>query len=215
MRLRLKDENGNILMRNFVTFDVKNETEKEIALSEAKLEGKGGLRQNGRKLNVLAGGKATFTLDTKDLPKDAELVFEASARETFSRDLAEKERDLSSEGSYMLGYKVDRGANENCFFMTTRGKEEESTLTLYANGEKIGEFLLPDDPADSRGALSWHYQENPRKLDEAGTYGWLCRAKLPEKYLKGEKIELTFASNNGFSLFGRESGRYPTGLRIE
>ena len=76
---------------------------------------------------------------------------------------------------------------------------------------------MPDDPADSRGCLSWLYQKTDDLLDEAGSYGYLVRTainrdildKLPEVF--GIKIKV---NDGGISLYDSKSGRYPIGMRI-
>ncbi len=214
-RLYLKDENDATVMRNFVCFDVNaNRNSFVLPLESAVLNGEGGLCQEGEKLNALSGSSVTFTLDPRSVPEDARtLRFEASARETFTRDRA-VENNSARDLSYMLGYRVDRGANPNCFFQTTRGSEYRSTLRVLVNGRECLRTELPDDPADSRGCLSWHYQKQDNKLDEAGTYGYLFTAELPADLGERETLTITFVSDKGFSLFGRKSGRYPTAVEI-
>lgn len=224
-RLYLKDENDATVMRNFVCFDVAarkleesstNADKKQLVLplSSALIQGDGGLCQEGEKLNSLSGGSVTFTIDPKTLPENASVLrFEASARETFSRDQNVENHD-AKDLSYMLGYRVDRGANPNCFFQTTKGSEYRSTLRVLVNGREFFSTELPDDPADSRGCLSWHYQKVDNLLDEAGTYGYLYEMPLPKDLMERETLTITFTSDKGFSLFGRKSGRYPTAVEI-
>ena len=54
-----------------------------------------------------------------------------------------------------------------------------SEMRVRANGIAAGTFYLPNDPADHRGALSWHAQPHDKKLSEAGSYGYLTQATIP------------------------------------
>ena len=47
-----------------------------------------------------------------------------------------------------------------------------SQVRVRLNGVAAGTYLLPDDPADHRGILSWHSQPHDKKLREAGSYGY-------------------------------------------
>ena len=79
---------------------------------------------------------------------------------------------------------------------------------------------LDDDPADSRGILSWHAQPHDRRLYEAGSYGQLLRVPLTAEAIAeaartGEvivRLEVDEALPGG--LWDPESGRkraYPWG----
>ena len=126
------------------------------------------------------------------------------------------EPEVKGDANYMLGYKVDRGANPNSFFMTD-GMTDESAISVYAEQTRLADIRLPDCPADCRGRLSWHYQAADDLLDEAGSYGYLCHVTIPNKVLRQlpESFMLTIRSKQGFSLFGRKSGRYPTALDLQ
>ena len=56
-----------------------------------------------------------------------------------------------------------------------------SHIVVSIDGEQVGTFTLPDNPSDSRGVLSYQYQEIYNKLDEAGSYGYLCRITVPSR----------------------------------
>ena len=93
-----------------------------------------------------------------------------------------------------------------------------STLTVRAMGMQVAQCVLEDDPADSRGVLSWHYQARERYLDEAGSYGYFIRCDLPEEVLalareKGA-LEIELSADNGLALYGRNAGRYAMDLEI-
>ncbi|MBR4887845.1 MAG: hypothetical protein IKU17_01740, partial [Clostridia bacterium] len=62
----------------------------------------------------------------------------------------------------------------------------------------------------------WHYQAVDNLLDEAGSYGWYCSATLEGAAadLLPETFTLKLESREGFSLFGRKSGRWPLAFEI-
>jgi predicted transcriptional regulator len=90
--------------------------------------------------------------------------------------------------------------------------------------------VLPDDPSDHRGIISWVNQEpgwawgsSDRTkrwlLDEAGSYGYLVKAQLHKsdirKALETGKVVIRLQvdesgpTKGGLSVYGKESGRYP------
>jgi hypothetical protein len=117
----------------------------------------------------------------------------------------------------MLGYRCDPGANPNSFVQTDE-VPYPGNVELCIDGEAFANIILPDCPADSRGALSHHYQIVDDLLDEAGSYGTLCDVKIPSRLLlklrERDSFTLTFRtdSEHGLSLFGRKSGRYGIGI---
>ena len=115
----------------------------------------------------------------------------------------------------MLGYRLDRFANPNSFYQTD-ATQYPARLKLSFGEEGTAVFGLPDDPADSRGCLSWHYQAADNHLDEAGSYGWYCSATLDGRAADQlpETFTLRLESQEGFSLFGRKSGRWPLAFEI-
>jgi hypothetical protein len=88
-------------------------------------------------------------------------------------------------------------------------------MRVSANGVLTLETVLADDPADHQGVLSWHYQARNKKLDEAGTYGYLVQGVIPpaawQAALKTGKLVLRFESTRGgLALYGDQSGRFVT-----
>ena len=75
----------------------------------------------------------------------------------------------------------------------------------------------PDDPADSRGILSWHAQPHDGRLYEAGSYGQLLRVPLPDGALAAAeragavivRLEVDEALPGGLAIYGARFGRYP------
>ena len=223
LRLYLVDEAENIVMRNFLVYDVT--AEKAVlspAMADFNCDGfkRAWVLQQGNKLNCVGEGTATLTVKKSDIPgyaedKDIAVSFEAASKLELTKDKIGEAREISDvEHAFMLGYKVDRGQNSNSFFQT----DEDffpTDITLSVNGTKLADFHLEDSPSDSRGCLSWHYQPDPKKNDESGSYGYVCTAVIPacDVAKLGEEFELTLTGSN-FSVFGRNSGRYPIGFEI-
>ena len=94
-------------------------------------------------------------------------------------------------------------------------------LEVSIDGTVIDNIYLSDDPADSRGALSHHYQIVDDLLEEAGTYGTLCDVQIPSAILpklknkESFKLTLTMNDDKGLSLFSRTSGRYGLGIVVK
>jgi hypothetical protein len=121
------------------------------------------------------------------------------------------------EGDFMLGGGTqDPGLNPNAYPMTDT-HTHPSAVRVRVNGAAIGTFDLPDDPADHRGLLSWHAQRRDGRLREAGSYGYLVSATVPEAALRaasasGEivlRLEVDDALPGGLAVYGEGSGRYP------
>jgi predicted transcriptional regulator len=110
----------------------------------------------------------------------------------------------------------DRSANKNSYPMTSAYKFP-SAVTIRVNGEIAAQRELADDPADSRGILSWHAQPYDRTLHEAGSYGELLRVPLSAAMVAasertGEiviRLEVSDALPGGLAIYGSRFGRYP------
>jgi predicted transcriptional regulator len=83
-------------------------------------------------------------------------------------------------------------------------------------GVSLGQFDLPNDPADHRGILSWHAQKRDRRLCEAGSYGYLINAAVPAESLRAAaakafliRLEVDPSLPGGLALYGERFGRYP------
>ena len=215
-------DGDEIIMTNAVMFDVQTSREGVLTIAPASLTGEGFARaftaQEGNKLNGLGSGTFSVKVKTADIPDfadadDLRIFFEASTRAPMTHDFPKEEANVKVDISYMLGYRCDPGENRNSFPQTDE-VPNPGDVTVAVDGVPCAKVLLPDCPADSRGALSHHYQIVDDLLDEAGTYGYLCDVRVPSAVLLGMKykdeITLTFStdSGNGLSLFGRKSGRY-------
>ncbi len=173
----------------------------------------------GKKVN--GSGHGFFEYDVK-IPDDLanKKITEASFRiELSSKQLYGKDRSESEKmaGDYMRGRGThDPSLNPNAYPMTDDEKWT-SYVRILVNEVVIGEFFLPDDPADHRGILSWHAQPKDGKLREAGSFGYLVHAALPtdlvHKILADKKcnvrIEVPDILPGGVAIYGKDFGRYP------
>jgi hypothetical protein len=146
-----------------------------------------------------------------------EIMFEASAKRLLTRNMEDGEY-RHPDLSFMHGAKADTERNPNTYYMTD-AERYESRVNILIEGEPIEALVLPDDPADSRGVLSWHYQLETRKLNEAGSYGYLCKVAVPSSVAaklnrsRSFKLQLE-AQDGGLALYGRNAGRYPIDLIV-
>jgi hypothetical protein len=240
LAMTLRDRQGNAVTRNFITFDVRS----GVANGLYDLEGtwlsvpvNQYARQewpyawhalNHHKVN---GGSTGFVeFDVKLSPEalasaigHMELVFEAGAKIVLRKD-KETSEAKAVDLDFMSGVTPDPDLNPSTYYMTDERKHP-SLVKVSIDGELVESLNLPDDPADSRGVLSWHYQPKDTKLEEAGSYGYLHRVTVPSRLIKpivraggftlrldvgGELPELA----GGLALYGRNAGRYPIDLLV-
>ncbi|MFN8257173.1 MAG: glycoside hydrolase family 2 TIM barrel-domain containing protein [Bacteroidales bacterium] len=232
LRLVLSDVSGNALHHNFVCFRVQvnakqvngnNQKSTSISFTPKSYTssnwslGKSEVL-NGLKVNGFGSGYFEYQVEipsklNTDKVKEINLRLEASARQLFGRDKSEKDK---IEGDYMRGKGTfDNSANPNSYPMTDETKNP-SRLKIIVNGETIGVFDLEDNPADSRGILSWASQIKNGKLVEAGSYGYLINARIPVELLaknKDKKMTIRFEVDQslpgGLAIYGKDFGRYP------
>ncbi|MGH7967103.1 MAG: glycoside hydrolase family 2 protein, partial [Limisphaerales bacterium] len=237
LTLLLEDETGSVLQRNFTTFLVADglpardervqaetatvrvirfapDTFKSAHWSSKQWNVMGGLKVDG-------AGSGYFEyrlpwpegLNAGDI-SGASLVFEASAKQLFGKD---KEGATKEEGDFMLGKGThDPSLNPNSYPMTDTLKFP-SAVRVRVSGDSIGQFELPDVPADHRGILSWHAQKHDRRLHEAGSYGYLLHASVPSSTLQkcsdSKEIVVRFEVDpslpGGLAIYGARFGRYP------
>jgi predicted transcriptional regulator len=129
-----------------------------------------------------------------------------------------KDRDTTrAEGDYMRGGGFhDPSRNPNSYPMTGTSPFP-SAVTVRVNGHLAGRWELADDPADSRGILSWNAQPHDRHLYEAGSYGQLLRIPVPTQALVDAarggalvvRLSVDDASPGGLAIYGAGFGRYP------
>ncbi|MEL6193809.1 MAG: sugar-binding domain-containing protein, partial [Bacteroidota bacterium] len=215
-------ESGDTLHRNFYFMEVQAETENRkgtlISLKADQLSGSEWSKKEwkvreGRKLN--GSGKGFFeyefplTGETVRTKKGAYVILEAGAKELFVKDQEDYEGV-----DFMLGGRVAASSNPNSYPMTDE-TYFSSEIQVRINGQKVKEVVLPDDPADHRGLLSWHHQLRDRKLREAGSYGYLLKIPVSKSQLsaslkKGSlTLRLETKDDGGMAIYGKEFGRYP------
>lgn len=221
--LLLKDKSGQIVHRNFVHVITENGIDvqkmKSIAVlpdsySEAKWSKKVWSVMDGKKVNGAGNGYFEYSIpiDPRDIKDFDEIYFliELSAKELFVKDMTE----YDSNQDFMRGSKVAPSSNPNSYPMTDDTKFQ-SNIRVTANGEVVTHAILPDDPADHRGVLSWHSQKEDRTLHEAGSYGYYIKTafneKVVEKIRRDGSLIIRFESINegGIAIYGKDFGRYP------
>ena len=234
LALILKDGAGTVLHRNFNTFIVSSgpaRSEETRVVNQRKLKllrfaphsfssAEWSQKQwdvfDGLKVNGAGSGFFEYRLKwpsdlTHNQVSHANLRFEASAKQLFGKD-----RGAELGGDYMRGKGTfDNSANPNAYPMTDE-YVHPSAVRVRINDKSVGVFDLPDDPADSRGILSWHSQQQDGKLHEAGSYGYLVNAMIPLDVLEsagntGEiviRLEVDAALPGGLALYGERFGRY-------
>ncbi|MDF2924019.1 MAG: glycoside hydrolase [Paenibacillaceae bacterium] len=234
LALCLLNPAGEVITRNFATFDVRSGKEHGMyqggaehisvpvtGFKEATFPYKWTAVQDNK---VNGGGAGHFAYDIR-LPGGSEvqgiaaveIFFEASAKRVLGRNI-EGARERKPGINLMHGGSADVDYNPNTYYMTD-DERHASRISVLVDGEQIDAIVVQDDPADSRGVLSWHYQPVANKLDEAGSYGYLCRVKLPGRLAarvnrnRSFRLELA-ADEGGLALYGRNAGRYPIGLLV-
>ncbi len=236
----LRNAQGEAVTRNFITFDVRSDDSNGVYDLEGKwlsVPVNRYTRQewpyawhalNNHKIN---GGSEGFVEFEIKLPAEAraysvgnlEIVFEAGAKVVLRKD-KETSEAKAIDLDFMSGVTPDPDLNTSTYYMTDDCRHS-SLVHISINGERIDSLPLRDDPADSRGVLSWHYQQNDRRLEEAGSYGYLQRVTVPSRLIKpivragGFTLRLEVGSGipeltGGLALYGRNAGRYPIELLV-
>jgi hypothetical protein len=239
LAVRLEDAAGTVLHRNFTTFVVGGAAPAEVALADGRRarvatvpasafrDARWSLKQwqvlGGRKVNGAGSGHVEYRVPWPAGLRPGDVAGATFLVEASAKRLLGKDRDTTAGpgGDYMRGGGLqDPGKNPNAYPMTGTTKYP-SAVTVRANGELAARVELADDPADSRGILSWHAQPKgdpkQRRLAEAGSYGELVRVALPPAALAkaaaaGEvvvRLEVDSALPGGLAVYGREFGRYP------
>jgi hypothetical protein len=233
--VRLEDAAGVVLQRNFTTFIVEGDVPAQATLADGRRvrvarvpaavvrDARWTLKQwtvlGDRKLNGAGRGFFEYRipwpegLDARDVA-EASFLVEASAKRLNGKD---RDTTTTQEGDYMRGGGFhDRSRNPNSYPMTSASKFP-SAVTVRVNGHVAGRWPLADDPADSRGVLSWHAQPHDGRLYEAGSYGQLLRVPLPADAIAqaakaGEvivRLEVDDTLPGGLAIYGSRFGRYP------
>ncbi len=235
VKIILKDGDGTVLHHNFMNFVVKKNLvgfKNLRGLFEVKPKDFVKSNWSQKQWNVMDGlkvngaGKGFFEFQIpiteqnlvgfKNLRgltafKEAYVIFEASAKQLFDKD---KELAFNRNADYMLGAKESPHKNPNAYPMTDE-KLFPSVIDVYINGQKAKTETLPDDPADSRGVLSWNSQLKDKKLREAGSYGYLVKVPISKNDLKKSlaqgylDLKIQTQGEGGLAIYGEDFGRYP------
>lgn len=237
LRIQLKDAAGTVLHRNFTTFYIRSGdapavekrtySQHELRILRVKpnqfADAKWSLKQwnvlDGLKANGAGHGFFEYRVPwPSDLQADeiGQAVFraEVSAKQLFGKD---REGSVKQEGDFMLGKGThDPSLNPNSYPMTDE-TTYPSAVRVSVNGNYVGIFELPDDPADHRGILSWHSQLRDKRLREAGSYGYSISAPIPHEILKQAaksgslvlRLEVDSGIAGGLAIYGEKFGRYP------
>lgn len=224
--LMLKTPTGEVLHRNFVHIlieDGKEETKTKVLTVDANEYTGSSWSQHswevleGKKVNGTGKGYFEYTIDIMDgndlsNAREAYFLIEASAKELFVKD----QQQYNPHQDFMKGSKVAPSSNPNSYPMTDE-TTFPSSVKVYINDLLSHQQVLPDDPADHRGVLSWFAQPQDGKLREAGSYGYMIKVPFNRKMrrdiaAKGTlKVRLEAESEGGLAIYGKDFGRYPFG----
>ncbi len=220
LSLYLTDGSGATVHRNFTVFDVRAETPSncvDIQPSDANISGFAPVwrAMGGEKLCLGGAGEVEYFIPVMLNPAEIDIFIEAGAKRVLSKDLGILKAEANADDA-RRGYRTDRGGYESSYIMT----DEDvfvSHLTALIDGETVMKRELRGDRADSRGALSWHAQSNPNKLDEAGSYGEEIKINVPSRMLseifENGGFTLTLRTDSGgLALYGRNCGSRPHGI---
>lgn len=218
---------GEILSRNFTCFDVRG-PQPGIQIRPAQHSGQDWqLHWQALDQHKICGageGSYRYRVDLSPLlsegtPEKLTLCLEAGAKRVLKKDAQQQQNYQTPANMFTSGaFALDPGENPNSYFMSDDSRFT-SQLRIVVNGQAIHSQLLPNDPADSRGILSWHYQQRDRQLDEAGSYGYLVRAPLPESLMAQirtglRQLDIELHADNGLAIYGRNAGRYAIDIVI-
>ena len=235
LAVRLEDASGTVLQRNFTTFVVEGPVPESATLADGKRvrvatvpagkpsDAHWSVKQwsvlDGLKMDGAGSGYFEYRIPWPNGLDPASVSAATFLVEASSKRLNGKDRDstMKQSGDYMRGGGFhDPSANPNSYPMTGT-TPYPSAVTVRVNGALAGRWELHDDPADSRGILSWHSQLRDRKLREAGSYGQLLHVPLPPAALASAaksgavvvRLEVSDALPNGLAIYGSKFGRYP------
>ncbi|MDY5955224.1 MAG: glycoside hydrolase family 2 [Kiritimatiellia bacterium] len=210
--------------RNFTCFHVPGGTD------SGRLAGKfSGARFSVKEWKVLEGlkwcgageGEFRFSFDIGALPASGKVRFQAevSTRPLLRKD-AEGANISAADLVYMVGGGTKAGDRNANAYPQTDDVRHPGAVEVVVGGQVVAKVALPDDPADHRGILSWGYQKRDRRLQDAGTYGYLVEAEIPRDLMRraanGKRLEVILRSVGkcGLAVYGERFGRYPFGPQL-
>ncbi|HEV8382694.1 MAG TPA: glycoside hydrolase family 2 TIM barrel-domain containing protein [Gemmatimonadales bacterium] len=235
LSVSLEDATGAVLQRNFTTFVVAGSPSDTVRLADGRRarvvrvpatqvhDAHWSFKQwtvlGDHKLNGAGSGYFEYRmpwpagLELRTV-ESATFLVEASAKRLNGKD---RDSTVADNGDYMRGGGFhDPSRNPNSYPMTGE-TPFPSAVAVRVNGYFAGRRRLSDDPADSRGILSWQAQPHDGHLYEAGSYGELVRVPLPPEALaeaarSGEiivRLEVDPTLPGGLAIYGAQFGRYP------
>ncbi len=221
VQLTVKNQEGEILHRNFVAIEIAGAENENILtipasdITSSQWSNKEWKVLDGLKINGAGQGYFEYNFSIPDHVnwKDVKAPYflvEMSAKELFVKDRETFDKDQN----YMKGSRVAPSSNPNSYPMTDETLFP-STVSIFVEGKKVHQTVLPDDPADHRGILSWHHQLQDRKLREAGSYGYLIKVPLSKSMLRSAQrrgalsVRLQADGQGGLAVYGSKFGRYP------
>ncbi|MBO4709948.1 MAG: glycoside hydrolase family 2 [Kiritimatiellae bacterium] len=197
---------GNTIAKNFWSFGVTNAAPSAIAVAKSDWSLGETNVLDGLKINGFGKGFFEFQLDAS--AEGGVFRAEVSAKRMNGKDMP-KGTARKPGVDYMLGGGThDRSRNPNSYPQTSDEKFV-SSLRVFAGGMLLKTVTLQDDPADSRGILSWLSQPHDGRLREAGSYGYLVEADVPAAAVKDGKVDIRLEADNGLAVYGPAFGRYP------
>ena len=235
LAVRLVDDAGTVLHRNFATYIVSGPAPERgtradgrrvvaarvgaTAVRDARWSQKLWTIFGDAKMNGAGSGYMEYRIPWPAGVQPGDVASATFLVEASAKRLNGKDRDTTAkgDGDYMRGGGLqDRSLNSNSYPMTSAVKFP-SAVSVLVNGALAGRYELGDDPADSRGILSWNAQPFDRTLREAGSYGELLRVPLSAESLataaaRGEiviRMEVSDALPGGLAIYGARFGRYP------
>ena len=168
---------------------------------------------DGRKACGAGVGAFEYAFDLSKRPKGAKAVFlaEVSTKRLYAKDSDAKDKGVVDLDCMLGGGFADRAKNPNAYPMSGVDKWWGS-VKVSANGRLLRTLSLPDDPADSSGILSWAAQRRDKRLQDAGSYGYLVKVEIPEAVIVASDGKVTVrleSAGRGLAVYGCEVGRYP------
>jgi hypothetical protein len=223
LKLKVSDEGGQVLHRNFMHFEILSEKKPAgveilstpaVEFSDAQWSLKQWSVLDGKKVNGAGSGFFEYSIALPENVgssgfKEAYFLIEVSAKELFVKD----QEDYISSQDFMKGSRVYPSANPNSYPMTDEILFP-SEISFLIGDKQVYSTVLPDDPADHRGVLSWHHQLKDKHLREAGSYGYLVKVPIKKGLLKAAieegvlKVKIQTKGEGGIAVYGKEFGRY-------
>jgi hypothetical protein len=230
LKLYLKTIEGDTLHRNFVHFDIASDHHRPgvriisvppSLFNRQQWDIKQWSVMDGLKVNGAGKGYFEYHIPVDksinlQKVKSSYVVMEVSAKQLFDKD---RSGSFNKNQDYMLGSKVSPSSNPNSYLMTDELKYP-GQISISIDGKKVMTSLLPDDPADHRGVLSWNSQLKDKKLREAGSYGYLVKVPVTKAMLNTARskgflnIKIQSLNGGGTAIYGAHFGRYPVDVNL-